>query len=122
MTKITGRCQCGQVKFAAATPPDRVGVCHCLDCRRHHGALFYAAAIYQNDAVKVSGETSSHDGRHWCQNCGSSVFARSGNEIELHLGAMDNADAFRPTYETWVIRRAIWVSPVEGATQYERNR
>ncbi len=40
MEKITGGCLCGDVRFAASGQPYRVGICHCLDCRKHHGALF----------------------------------------------------------------------------------
>ena len=40
MANITGGCVCGKVRFEADGEPDRVGICHCLDCRKYHGALF----------------------------------------------------------------------------------
>jgi hypothetical protein len=83
----------------------RVGLCHCLDCHKHHGALFYAAAMFEAAAVTVTGETAQYEGRHFCPRCGSSVFARTGDEIELHLGALDTPDAFTPEYELWCVRR-----------------
>ena len=46
MDDVTGGCLCGQVRLTARGAPDRVAVCHCLDCRKHHGAVFYAAAIF----------------------------------------------------------------------------
>ena len=40
MDRFTGGCLCGNVRIVASGPPYRVGICHCLDCRKHHGALF----------------------------------------------------------------------------------
>ena len=57
MTAFTGGCLCGAVRLRATGQPYRVGLCHCLDCRKHHGALFYAAAIFPQDAVAIEGET-----------------------------------------------------------------
>ncbi|WP_224823647.1 GFA family protein [Cognatishimia sp. MH4019] len=122
MAAVTGGCACGAVRFSAQGQPDRVGICHCLDCRKHHGAVFYAAAIYPEKAVTLTGETLDHAGRHSCKTCGSSVFARTENEIELHLGAMDMPDQFTPEYECWTLRREAWLSPVPGARQYSRDR
>jgi len=118
----TGGCLCGKVRFSATGAPDRVGLCHCLVCRKHHGAPFWAAAIYPADAVTIIGETHDHQGRHTCRDCGSSVFAVDGDEIELHLGAMDEPGLFTPTYELWIIRREPWLAPIPGAAQYARDR
>lgn len=118
----TGGCSCGAIRFAATGTPLRVGICHCLDCRKHHGSLFYAAAIFPGDAVTVSGSPSEHAGRSFCPTCGASVFARSGVEIELHLGSLDSPDQLRPTYECWTVRREAWLPPFPDMTQFERNR
>ncbi|WP_332765566.1 GFA family protein [Phenylobacterium sp.] len=122
MDKFSGGCVCGDVRLVASGRPDRVGICHCLDCRKHHGALFYAAAVFSQDAVKIDGETHDYLGRHFCPRCGSSVFARSGNEIEVHLGALDSPDQLTPTYESWTIRRESWLPPFSFTSRYDRDR
>lgn len=122
MDRFTGGCQCGAVRLSATGRPYRVGICHCLDCRKHHGALFYAAAVFPEDAVTVEGATQDYEGRHFCPLCGSSVFARSDDEIEVHLGALDEPDQLTPTYELWTVRREAWLPPLPGAKQFERNR
>lgn len=122
MDQVTGGCLCGAVRFVAAGRPDRVGLCHCLDCRKHHGALFFAAAVYPEGAVTVEGETASYAGRHFCPRCGSSVFARSGGEVEVHLGALDAPDQFTPTYELWTVRRESWLPAFPLDRHFERNR
>ena len=119
---ISGGCLCGEVRVEASGQPYRVGICHCLDCRKHHGALFFAAAIFPDDAVRVSGETRDYRGRHFCPKCGSSVFARYEDEIEVHLGALDAPDQLQPTYECWTIRRESWLPPFPGTKLYQRDR
>jgi hypothetical protein len=122
MDQVTGGCLCGKVRIVATGAPWRVGLCHCLDCRKHHGALFFAAAIFPAEAVTVSGETRDFKGRHFCPACGSSVFARFTDEIEVHLGALDAPDRFVPTYENWTVRRESWLPPFPLAHSYERDR
>lgn len=122
MDRFTGGCLCGNVRLVAQGRPDRVGVCHCLDCRKHHGALFYAAAMFHRDAVTIEGETRDYAGRHFCPRCGSSVFACTSDEVEVHLGSLDAPDQLVPTYETWVVRREAWLPPFRHTRRYERDR
>jgi hypothetical protein len=122
MERRAGGCLCGAVRLEARGRPYRVGICHCLDCRKQHGALFHASAIFPVDAVTVSGEVRGFRGRYFCSVCGSSVFSRSADEVEVNLGAFDMPDQFRPTYELWSTRRESWLPPFPLARHYERDR
>jgi hypothetical protein len=122
MERLTGGCLCGSVRIVATGRPYHVGICHCLDCRKHHGALFHASAIFPEDAVTVDGEARGHRGRFFCPRCGSSVFGRSGDEVEVNLGALDAPDQLQPTYELWTIRRERWLPEFPVARRYERDR
>lgn len=122
MERFTGGCLCGDVRFATSGAPYRVGLCHCLDCRKHHGALFAASAIFPEGAVEVEGETRDYAGRHFCARCGSSVFGRSGDEIDVNLGCLDAPDQLMPTYELWMVRRESWLPEFPLAKRYERDR
>ena len=122
MDRFSGGCLCGDVRIEATGRPYRVGICHCMDCRKHHGALFYAAAIFPEAAVTLNGETRAYGGRHFCPRCGSSVFARSGDEVEVHLGTLDAPDQLTPTYENWTVRRESWLPPFPLAKHFARNR
>lgn len=122
MEEITGGCLCGAVRITTTGPPSRIGICHCHDCRRHHGALFYAAAIFPSAAVSVSGETRAFRERHFCPTCGSSVFALTASEVEVHLGTLDAPDVFVPTYECWTLRREAWLPPFDVSQRFERDR
>ncbi|OYU40751.1 MAG: aldehyde-activating protein [Pseudorhodobacter sp. PARRP1] len=106
---VTGGCLCGQLRITATGLPYRTGLCHCLDCRKHHGALFHASAVFPEAAVTVSGAFGVYQGRHFCPTCGSPVFARSGDEVEVYIGTLDAPSQFTPTYELWTIRREAWL-------------
>ena len=122
MDRHEGGCLCGKVRLVASGAPRRVGLCHCMDCRKHHGALFHASAIFPKAAVSVTGATASYAGRHFCPTCGSSVFSVTGDEIEVHLGTLDQPDRFRPGYELWTIRREGWLPPFPIARSHDRDR
>jgi len=122
METFTGGCLCGAVRIVATGRPYRVGICHCLDCRKHHGALFHASAIFPENAVTVEGATGEYNGRCFCPRCGSPVFGRSEDEIGVNLGALDAPDQLTPTYELWTIRREAWLPAFPTAHCYPRNR
>jgi hypothetical protein len=122
MKHFEGGCLCGNVRFVASGSPYRVGICHCLECRKHHGALFHASAIFPESAVTIDGETKDYAGRYFCPRCGSSVFSKSEDEVEINLGALDASDQFKPTYELWTIRRESWLPPFPLKRHYERDR
>ncbi len=83
---------------------------------------FHASAIFPEEAVSIEGETRDYAGRFFCPQCGSSVFSRSADEIEVSLGALDAPDQFQPTYELWTIRREGWLPAFPLARHYERDR
>ena len=97
--QVTGGCLCGALRFTATGQPYRVGICHCMDCRKNHGALFHASAIFPDTAVTITGAVGTYRDRSFCPICGSPVFAHIEDEIGINLGCLDEPDRFRPTYE-----------------------
>lgn len=122
MDRYTGGCLCGDVRIVASGRPYRVGMCHCMDCRKSHGALFHASAIFPQEAVTIEGETRDYAGRCFCPRCGSPVYGYWDDEIGVNLGALDVPDQLVPSYELWTIRRESWLPPFPGTKRYDRNR
>lgn len=122
MDRFEGGCLCGDVRIVATGQPYRVGLCHCLDCRKHHGALFHASAIFPEDAVTIEGEVRTYAGRSFCPRCGSSVFGASGDEVVVALGAFDAIDQLVPAYELWTVRRESFLPPFALERHYEGDR
>lgn len=125
-----GGCACGAVRYVATGGPLRVGLCHCLTCRKRHGAPCNAFAAFRVDKVRIEGRTqvwagAEHGLLHGCPVCGSPLFwtatDEDDDEIEIHLGGLDQVGQFTPQYEVWVKRREPWLPPL-NVPQYVENR
>lgn len=118
-----GGCLCGRVRYAVAGEPLRVGLCHCTDCRQTSGSAFTFFAIWPRAAFSGEGETSSYKGRSFCPACGSRVFTLTDAEAEVMVGTLDGAPSDQtPGYELWTPRREVWLHPLPGLEQFERDR
>ena len=84
MPHYTGGCLCGAVRIEISAAPYRVGICHCLDCRKRQGAIFHTFAVFPMDAVTVTGETRAFKNRNFCPTCGAPLFDLFGDEFELY--------------------------------------
>ncbi len=54
--------------------------------------------MFPQDVVTIDGETRDYAGRFFCPRCGSSIFARTADEIEVNVGSLDAPDQLMPTY------------------------
>ena len=119
MTAAKGGCACGAVRFEALGEPMRVGLCHCMTCRKHHGSAFNPFVVYKFQQVLVAGSlktwrSSEHSSRMSCEICGSPICQQEDDsgEIELHFGSFDDTSLFAPMYENWIVHREDWLPPL----------
>jgi 2-dehydro-3-deoxyphosphooctonate aldolase (KDO 8-P synthase) len=125
-----GSCTCGQVRVEARGEPYRVGICHCLNCRKAHAGPFNFYAVYAPEAVTVSGEviayaSSDYAVRFACKTCGAPIYSTYGRDDEfyIHPGSLEEIDAFTPTYELWTIHREPWLPEFPSVIhRYEKGR
>jgi hypothetical protein len=95
--KAGGGCLCGAVRYEIAGPLAAPSACHCVQCRRHQGALgVYTLAPEERYTIKGKRnlawyESSPGIRRGFCRNCGSKLFwQRSGSDqLDVTLGSMD---------------------------------
>jgi hypothetical protein len=117
-----GGCLCGAVRFEVKGEPLKVGICHCMECRKATGAVAMAYADWLAEDFTYTGELREFCGRSFCPTCGTRVFHLSPEGAEVLLGALDDGPSdLTPTREGWIIRREHWLAPVEGASQHERD-
>lgn len=87
-----------------------------MTCRKYHGSAFNPFVVFRFDQVLISGtlrpwRSSDHATRLSCVNCSSPICYEEdhSDEIELNLGAFDDASLFTPMYENWAVRREAWL-------------
>lgn len=120
----SGSCLCGNVRYKVKSDPIRIGLCHCMDCRKESGSAFATFGIWPAHAFEASGDVRHYEGRGFCVQCGGRVFSEPvEDEVEIRVGSLDMAPTdIQPTYELWVKRREDWLAPLEGAEQFEEDR
>lgn len=102
-----GGCRCSAIRFVALGPPRLVANCHCRDCRRATGSAFATFVDYERDQVAFNAPPKSYPSsagaeRLFCERCGSPIAFRgdaSPDEINIHIGAFDHPETFRPSEE-----------------------
>jgi hypothetical protein len=60
---FSGGCACGKVRFTVTAQPKRVGLCHCMTCRKAHGAAFNPFVVFATEEGSQSRADSRPD---WC--------------------------------------------------------
>ncbi len=132
--RVTGRCQCGAIRFAIRLPTLWCAHCHCTMCRRAHGAGFVtwvgvADANFEfTDDIEFLAEHASSPGavRSFCGRCGTPFLFRSERwpgETHVALGCLDGpidrpveAHAFKDDHAPWIDPDTLPVTPRNAAT------
>ena len=101
---LTGGCQCGAIRYALYSEPDRAGVCHCRMCQKSVGGPFTAwANVRMENFAWTRGEparfrSSSAAERGFCARCGTPLFfayVKRPGSISMAIGSLDTPAAVR---------------------------
>jgi hypothetical protein len=117
--QTTGGCQCGEVRYAIEGEPLEVVVCHCKECQRQSGSAFGMSLFVSGDSFHlISGNLKSFavvcdSGRvktcAFCETCGTRIYHRTGSNISIKAGTLDDTSLLRPTHHYWTKRKQPWV-------------
>src|SRR5436305_9289603 len=122
MATRNGGCTCGAVRYAVRGEPTKVGICHCTSCRKETGSVFMAYADWPLQMFETTGEVRTFDGRSFCPTCGSRLFSRADEQVEIKIGTLDEAPSdLMPSEEIWVKRREPWLMPLKGTSQHRED-
>ena len=113
MTKLTGQCLCGGVKFEADGDIMMQGNCHCTDCRQSSGSPFATLLFMAEDKVSISGELKSYAHqvdsgnmlvKDFCPNCGSQMFGRNKGRpgsLAIKVGTINEQAEIKPQFNVF---------------------
>jgi hypothetical protein len=131
---LTGRCNCGAVRFEVAAPLVKASYCHCKRCQRRSGAAASPNAHPAEGSFRIVRGAErlrmwqpEGGGEKWfCGECGSSLFARNpshANPIGIRMGAFDADPGIRPSVRQFVASAAPWEPiPDDGLPRFPESR
>ena len=125
---LSGRCECGAVRYAVADEFLYAANCHCSRCRAATGSAFKAFAGIEKQKLEVTegqdnllvyGEEDLNDTR--CATCGSLLFSvvRDGAYVHVAMGSLVDDPAIRPSEHIFVGSKAPWFEITDDLPQAE---
>ena len=125
---LTGKCECGAVRYQVADEFLYAANCHCSNCRAGTGSAFKPFAGIERekltitagvDEIAVFGEDDLNDTR--CGACGSFLFSvvRDGEYVHVALGSLVDEPSIRPTEHIFVGSKAPWFEITDDLPQNE---
>ena len=116
---ITGGCLCGAVRYEATEPPQEGGYCHCRNCQKRTGNLFYPYVAFRREAFRVTqGEPRFYRSSKWCEcgfcaNCGTHLIVRylqANDDGIVSTGSLDHPEDWPPDMHVGVESQIPWLT------------
>lgn len=128
-----GSCLCGNVVFTVTKFAEQMAHCHCVDCRKFHGAAFSTfgqastSDVYWSTGQEQLTTFVADNGskRQFCSHCGCSMTFQSANHsetIEIALATLDNNETLIPDAHVFVESKVRWLTIDDSLPKYARNR
>jgi len=125
---LSGRCECGAVRYRVADEFRYAANCHCSRCRAATGSAFKAFAGIEREKLElidgadnllIVGEPTLNDTR--CGTCGSLLFSvvREGAYVHVAMGSLVDEPGIRPTEHIFVGSKAPWFEITDDLPQNE---
>ena len=129
MRRLTGRCLCGELAYAASGDLAPVLNCHCSFCRRVHGAAFTTVAFLPVSALDRPGSsaeparftTPAGNIRHFCPRCSTPVYnTRPGVDIAcLVVSSLAEESQPSPWFHANTESKAPWFEIRDDLPRFE---
>ncbi len=120
---LEGACLCGGVEYELRNP-EGFGVCHCTRCQRWTGSSLAAVLVDPGNFKFTKGQElvgryeSELAPRHFCNQCGSSIYDDLGEKYFVAAGLMRELD-LKPEFHMMVANKAHWDTIGGDVPQYD---
>lgn len=128
---ITGRCQCGAVRYAHSGTPTAIYVCHCRECQKQSASAFGISVEMTKAGLTVTlgapkfWTRDTDSGKRltcaFCPDCGARLWhmPESGADwLTLKGGSLDTPPDLTHAIHIWTARKLPGVIIPEGAKQF----
>lgn len=130
MTRISGECLCGTVRFELETDFSAFHLCHCTQCQKatgsaHASNLFTDAANIRWLAGEEQVRRYDVPGRQltnaFCGTCGAAVpyLSKSGKALVVPSGSLNAAPGITPQDNIFWSERASWYDEGLSAPRFD---
>jgi hypothetical protein len=134
---LTGRCQCGDVRYAIAAEPVTVYACHCRDCQRQTGAAFALSMVVPRAAIRVT-QGAAREWRRpgdvtasgtptlcrFCGICGARLYhlpERNPQVAVVKPGTLDDTSWLAAVGHIWTESAQRWVEIPAATVNFPRQ-
>ena len=133
--KVSGRCHCGKISFAAEIDPAQVRICHCTDCQTLSGSAFRinvaslpGTLVVRSGSPKTYIKTAESGNRRahaFCPDCGTPLWAAAPGPdpatVGLRVGTLDQRAELKPARQGWCRSALPWSMDLSGVARFERQ-
>ncbi len=129
----SGRCLCGNIRYAFEGDPLAVAVCHCKHCQRQAGSAFSIVTVIASKVLTVEGTPKTYVDttdsgnsleRQFCGECGSPLFSISPASPTITIvkaGTLDDTSWLDPKVHVWCSSAQPWVEIDPGTISFPQN-
>jgi len=125
---LSGKCECGAVRYRVADEFRYAANCHCSNCRAATGSAFKPFAGIEREKLEVTdgadrlliwGDADNNHTR--CAVCRSLLYSvvRDGAYVHVALGSLADEPRVRPTEHIFVGSKAPWFEITDELPQRE---
>lgn len=136
MSKLSGGCLCGKIRYQILKEPLLAYTCHCRFCQKDTGTAYRSALATLNEYVDLSGNElkvytykSEEHGRqlykNFCPDCGTTISLKTERFPErqvIMLGTLDDPSQIQLSTHMFAEEAFHWVEFPKDHTVYARHR
>jgi hypothetical protein len=132
--KVHGTCQCDAIAYEAEIDPERVTVCHCIDCQKFSGAPFRLSVPARAEELKIlrgfpkvyvkTAESGNRRAQGFCGECGSAIYSADADGAKIYMlrvGAMAERNELAPRRQIWCESALDWARDLLDAPKIEKQ-
>jgi len=123
--QVNGQCHCGQVRYRAEIDPEKVTICHCVDCQILTGCAYRVSVMTEIENCELlSGEikiyikkadSGAKRVQAFCPHCGTPLYAEALENPKiraLRVGCLAERAILPPRRQIWCRSAQPWAENI----------